>query len=183
MAFRPRTRRGGAPLLVGSGSGYAGTAQKQCHTAVAHGEEVAMIVMAGSFGSYGVPAHLEKTTGKVCAAARKADTIRYNGYSTSSWRSRRRSSFGRIARSRGRLLSASMRIVKKHYSVINAGVPSMNKPPSRGEREVYGIFQPSIRHHPEAAGPGRAILLYSSRPHSLARCQLSAPWHHLGVRH
>ncbi len=24
----------------------------------------------------------------------------------------------------------------------------------KGWREVYGIFQPSIRHHPEAAGPG-----------------------------
>ena len=49
-----------------------------------------MIVMAGNVTSYEALRHLEKSSGKVCAAARKADTMRYNGYSTSGRRSNKR---------------------------------------------------------------------------------------------
>ena len=86
----------------------------------AHGEEVAMIVMSGSLRTYGVPARSGKSAGKVCALRHPAGTIRYNGYSTSGWRSRRRSSFSQIVRRRGRLMQASLRIVKEHSRVTGA---------------------------------------------------------------
>ena len=100
-----------------------------------------MIVMAGSFKRYGVPARPGKAAGKVpgvplllssgsaCAGTAQEEwhtvvaqpgTIRYSGYSTSGGRSRNRHRHGQSGRSRGRLMQASPRIVKKHYRVTNA---------------------------------------------------------------
>ena len=78
-----------------------------------------MIVMAGSFRRYGVPARAGKSTGKVCRAA---GAVRYNRYSTSGRRSRNRHACSQSTRSRGRVMQASMRIVKRHHRVTNARV-------------------------------------------------------------
>ena len=88
-----------------------------------------MIVMAGSFESYGVLAQVGKPAQKVCIAPRNTGTMGYNGHSTSGWRSRNRHACGQYTRSRGRLMPASMRIAKKHYRVINGGVPVAACPP------------------------------------------------------
>ncbi len=95
-----------------------------------------MIVMAGSFRRYGVPARPGKSTGKVPGvplllssgsayvgtahepaaaghtALAQAGTICYNAYSTSSRRTNSRHPCGQSTRSRGRLVQASHRIVK-----------------------------------------------------------------------
>ena len=76
-----------------------------------------MIVMAGSFKRYGVPARPGESAGKVC---RVAVAIRYNAYSKSSRRSGKRHLWGQSTRSRGRLMPPSMRIMKKH---CRTGVP------------------------------------------------------------
>ncbi len=112
-----------------------------------------MIVMAGSFKSFGVPARVRKSVGKAhagCAtepwpsghgplSRRSAGgpdpegpgsgmaetalvlhaTIRYDRYSTSGRRSRNRHPCGQSIRSRGRLMQASPRIMKKRYCVTN----------------------------------------------------------------
>ncbi len=70
-----------------------------------------MIVMAGSYRRYGVPARPGKPAAKGC---RVAATLCYNGYSMSGWRSRNRRPRSQSIRSRGRLMQASLRIVKKH---------------------------------------------------------------------
>ncbi len=80
-----------------------------------------MIVIAGSFTRYDVPAFPDKTAGKVCASRLTAGTIRYNGYSTSGRRSRNRRPCSQSARSRGRLMQASDRIVKTRSRAVCHG--------------------------------------------------------------
>ena len=76
-----------------------------------------MIVMAGSFRRYGVPARAGKSTGKVCRAA---GAVRYNRYSTSGRRSGSRHRCSQSIRSRARLMQETLRIVKNHSSVAGA---------------------------------------------------------------
>ncbi len=88
-----------------------------------------MSVMAGSCRRYGDSARPGRFARKVYAAYRKADTIRYDGYSTSGWRSRNRYPRSQSIRSWGRRMQVSLRSMTKHY---RAGVLPAACPPVIG---------------------------------------------------
>ncbi len=79
-----------------------------------------MIVMACSFKRYGIRARPGKSAGKVYVTPRMAGTMRYNRGSMSSWLLGNRHLCSQSNVSRGALMQASPRIVKKHYRITNA---------------------------------------------------------------
>ena len=115
-----------------------------------------MIVIAGSFKSYGVLTRPGKPTGKARTERHTIDTIRYNGYSTSGRRSSSRHLCGQFNQSRGRLVQASPRIVKKHCRVTNAGVQSR----LRG----MGKYSCPLARSGESSSTRARVLAHATRP-------------------
>ena len=105
------------------------------HAAQMPGDD-GMIVMAGSFKSSGVPAGSGESSGKVRASWRTAGTIRYNGYATSGWRLRYRRPHSQSILSRGKLMQAWPKIVKKHHRVTNAAPTLRNRLVSKHNSSV-----------------------------------------------
>ena len=105
-----------------------------------------MIVMAGSFKRYGVPARPGKSDGKVC---RVVATLCYDGYSTSGRRSNNRHPRSQSTRSRGRLMRASHRIVKTRSRAVcrGSGICLVSGCPA-------GTFDNSPAIHRWVPGPG-----------------------------
>ena len=132
-----------------------------------------MIAMAGRFKSYGVLTRPGKPTGKARTERHTIDTIRYNGYSTSGRRSSSRHLCGQFNQSRGRLMQASPRIVKKHCRVTIARVPLVACPPAiacvrwalPGQLPIFDSEAQTRRVAPRGASSTRArVLAHATRP-------------------